>query len=200
MCDTEFDSSALVWYNQSQNAPKAEVPRDLYHDHLSNLAGKQGIETGAAIRPLDDLGDPPEPLDQPAADSALGSKGVDSVVDSMLTQQAASNNTAVNAHGKQDVDLARDAEGGKSVTSLMLDRIGNISGGSVASVNETQAVTIAASAGALPKSDAVSGTQTWKEHLSNPFCFSLLCLCFTLLICVFWLAKVRFRRRKVVRC
>lgn len=40
---------------------------------------------------------------------------------------------------------------------------------------------------------------TWQNHLSNPFCMSVLCLCVLLMTCIVGLLRNKFRRRKVLR-
>lgn len=45
----------------------------------------------------------------------------------------------------------------------------------------------------------LTNQDSWQNHLSNPFCMSVLCLCALLMTCVICLFRGKFRRKKVIR-
>ena len=47
--------------------------------------------------------------------------------------------------------------------------------------------------------NGLTNQDTWQNHLSNPFCMSVLCLCILLMTCIVCLLRNKFRRRKVLR-
>lgn len=141
---------------------------------------------------------------------AIGSQQVESVADSVLMQPASAglvsdgkmaNLTPSTTH-ESPVDIAAGPITAETHANIIA-KLANSSGGSN--------LLGAAGFSAIPESHlqeqnvsthmhvAPTHQDSWQNHLSNPFCKSVLCLCALLLTCILCLLRRKLKRRKVLR-
>ena len=175
-CHADFDSSQMVWYNQPQNAAVdtsvADASRVQDEDDLSDLSSTKRTDIGAAVSLLNGVLLRSKGDLHAHANGGIG--GETGAASETAKEESHSNSSAVENHRD------RSSEGQISKGAGLSDA--TESARSLVSNNK-----------------GIARTRSWKEHVSNPFCVSLLFLCLVMLACMLFLAKMRFRRKRLPR-
>lgn len=172
LCHADFDSSHMVWYNQPQNSAT-----ETSSAYASRDLDEDDLSDLSSVKRTD-IGAAVSLLNgvllrrtgDPDADANGGFGGDVSVASEIVKEESHSNSSAV------EIRRDRSSEGQIST------------GAGLSDATES-----------ARSNKGIARTRSWKEHVSNPFCFSLLFLCLVMLACMLWLAKMRFRRKRLPR-
>ena len=197
LCYDKLDSSSLLWYNQARRPLSNEALSSYVNDPLlpDNNLSTTGLVTVPDLKE-----DVAQSHNHSASDDPGASSGkVDSIVESMLSQQAKEGKREAAEQAAGDLNLTKkadvDAAAGQPVVSGrdMPDQA-NASRTYSTPGHEASKDSTGSSRAQM---DHLGDHQGWKHQLNNPFYVFLLCLCALSLTCNVWLSRSKIRRKKV---
>ena len=190
LCYDKVDSSSLVWYNQAKSLGSTLAltppPTPTLTPTLASSQNAPQVE--------DDVAD------------AISTQQIESGADSMLMQPATAGTVAKGKKANLSPSIMHESQVDVTVGPMPIENFTNTVEQLRNSSGESDLIRATAFS-AVPESHPqdrihmhlVGSQDSWKNHLSNPFCKSVLCLCVLLLTCIICLLKGKFKRRKVLR-
>ena len=189
LCYDKVDSSSLVWYNQAKSlgltsplTPTLTPTPNLTPAPTPTLASSQN-----------------EPQMEDDVADAISTQQIESVADSMPMQSATAGRVAGGKKADPSPSLMHESQIDVAVGPMPIENFTNTVEQSRNSSGDSDLLRATALFPSHPQDQNVGWQDSWQDHLSNPFCKSVLCLCALLLTCIICLLKGRFKRKKVLR-